>query len=199
MRDRANVGAIEAVSKLQGKCIQAGEEISRTLSGCSSQSAHVLNWVKGPQLDYWKGQKRKRQQNVLTAKSDLQRAMISQPDADPRSFTDQHRAIKRSMKAIEQADEKLSAIKYWSRELERQLVLFRGGIAPLANAAEVDLPRAGRWLKELVEHLEGYVKIAPPMPDATALTADEPEVPDHRRMGSTGALGEHDPAEEDHQ
>ncbi len=198
MQERVNVGAIKAISQLQGKCIQVGEDIHRTLYECLSQCGHVLTWVRGPQTDYWKRQKRKREQKGATAKSDLQRAMIAKPDADPRSFIDQHRAIHRVKQAIEESDQKLRAVKYWSRELERQLTLFRGGLSPLANAAELDLPRASLWLKELAAHLDGYVKIAPPMPDATVLTEDEPEVPDHRRMGSTGEPPrDRDPAEED--
>ncbi len=196
MRDRANVGAIEAISTLRGKCIQAGEDIRRALDGCLSQSAHVLAWVRGPQTDYWKRQKRKREQKGATARSDLQRAMIAKPDADPRSFSDQHRAINLAKKTIEEADQKLQAIKYWSCELERQLALFRGGISPLANAAEIDLPRASHWLKELAAHLEGYLAVAPPMPDAAAHVEDELDSADHRRMGSTGVTPTNcDPAE----
>ena len=198
MRERANVGAIEAISELRGKCIQAGEDIRRTLDECLSHCARILMWVQGPQTEYWRRQKRKREQIVATAKSDLQRAMIAKPDADPRSFADQQRAIKRATDAIEEADRKTRAVKYWTRELERQLTLLRGGISPLANAAELDLPRASRWLKELTAHLEGYLEAAPAMPDPTTVADDQQDSSERRRLGSSAMdlTDEHDTEED---
>jgi len=198
MRDQANVGAIEAISELRGKCIQASEDIRRTLDECLSQCARVLMWIQGPQTEYWRRQKRKREQAIATAKSDLQRAMIAKPDADPRSFIDQQRSIRRATAAVEHADKKTRAIKYWTRELERQLTLFRGGISPLANAAELDIPRASRWLKDLTAHLDGYLEVAPPMPDASAILEDDGTPSDHRRMGTgTVELADREQPEED--
>ena len=184
MRDSAHVGAISAISELRGRFVEAGEAISRTVDECVSQAARTLTWVQGPQTEHWKRQKRKREQKHASAKSDLERAKIAKPDADPRSFVDQNRAIKKTKAAIEEAEQKVRAIKRWSRELERQLTLFRGGIRPLSGAAEVDLPRAARWLKALEEHLGGYLAVAPTLPAGMDATSDPADEAPTRRIGS---------------
>ncbi|MDP6890032.1 MAG: hypothetical protein QF471_01775 [Phycisphaerales bacterium] len=197
MHDRANVGAIEAISELRGRCVEAGESIARTLDDCISHSARVLAWVQGPQAEHWKRQKRKREQKFASARSDLERAKIAQPDADPRSFVDQQRDIRRTKAALEEADQKINAVKRWSRELERQLTLLRGGVRGLASSAEADLPRAAHWLKNLEAHLNGYLEVAPPLPDPTAMPAEVDEPTDHRRMGSRATTsGDADTTEE---
>jgi hypothetical protein len=203
MRKQAKVGAIEAISELRGKCTQTGEDISRTLAECQSQSALVLTWVKGPQAHYWKRKKQKRQQQLETAKSDLQRAMIAKPDADPRSFTDQHLAITRARRAVQEADEKLVATKYWTRELERQLMLFRGGLGPLSTAADVGLAQASQWLSQLADHLDGYLKTMPPMPNPAEpadLADGEHTTINQGRMGTAiPNQADADPADENQQ
>jgi hypothetical protein len=184
MRDSAHVGAITAISELRGRFVEAGEAISRTVDECVSQAARTLTWVQGPQTEHWKRQSRKREQQHASAKSDLERAKIAQPDADPRSFVDHNRAIKKTKAAIEEAEQKVRSLKRWSRELERQITLFRGGIRPLAGAAEVDLPRAARWLKALEEHLGGYLAVAPALPAAMDAGDEQTDSIPTRRMGS---------------
>ncbi len=184
MREQVNVGAIEAISELRGRCVEAGESIARTLDECLSQAARTLTWVQGPQTEHWKRQKRKREQKFASAKSDLERAKIAQPDADPRSFVDQQRGIRRAKAALEEADQKIRAVKRWSRELERQLTLFRGGVRSLSSSAEVDLPKAARWLKNLESHLSGYLQVAPPLPNPAELPTGLEEPSDRRRAGS---------------
>jgi hypothetical protein len=197
MAERVDVAAIQAISDLRGKCIEAGEDIHRTLGECLSQCVRVLAWVRGTQTEFWKRQKRKREQQHATSKSDLQRAMIAKPDADPRAFIDQHRAIRRARRAVEEAEDKLRAIQFWTRELERQLTLFRGGVSHLTEAAELGLPRASQWLKDLTAHLDGYLAVAPPIPDIVAETEDKPVSSDHKRMGSLGkAPDDPDPTDE---
>ncbi|MDP6601014.1 MAG: hypothetical protein QGH76_01815 [Phycisphaerales bacterium] len=180
MHEQANVGAIEAIAELRGRCVEVAETIARTLDECVNQAARVLGWVQGPQAEHWKRQKRKREQKFASAKSDLERAKIAKPDADPRSFVDQQRAIRRAKSALEEADSKIRAIKLWSRELERHLTLFRGGVRSLSTSADIDLPNAARWLKNLESHLSGYLEVAPPPPDPTAPL----DAPDQSRMGT---------------
>ncbi len=184
MRDQVNVQSIDAISNLRGQIFETSDLLSRTIDECISRTTRLLAWIQGPQLQHWRMQKRKRDQRVASARSDLERAKISRPDADPRSFIDQQRAIRKAKAAADEADDKLKLIAHWCRELDRQITLFRGGLRPLASAAEANLPRAGRWLAELARHLEGYVEVAPPMPEASDESTD-PGAPSRGRRGTT--------------
>ncbi|MDP7069892.1 MAG: hypothetical protein QF561_00915 [Phycisphaerales bacterium] len=192
MRDQANVRSIDAIAELRGRIVEASESMARTIDECVNRTTRLLAWVQGPQLQHWRGQKRKRDQRLASARSDLERAKISRPDADPRSFVDQQRAIRKAKAAADEATEKLKLIARWSRELDRQVTLFRGGLRPLSTAVEADLPRAAGWLAELVRHLEGYLEVAPPMPETTP-SEDEQQLNSRGRHGTDGATEEVEP------
>lgn len=173
MGEQANVKSIEAIGELRGRFVSTGESIRRILDECLGEVRRTMTWVEGPQLEHWKREARKREQKAASARSDLERAKISKPDADPRSFVDQTRALKRAKDALDEAHMKVRAIKRWARELQRHYMLFQGGIRPLATAAEVDMPKAGNWLRSLEQHLTGYLQVMPPMPEAELTPAPD--------------------------
>jgi len=183
MSDSAHVESIDAIAHLRGRVIETSEAVNREIDGALSQVKRVLAWVQGPQLDYWKQQVRKREQKIATAMSDLERAKIARPDADPRTFVDQQRAVRRARQAVEEAKEKIRKVKYWSRELERHAMKFRGELQATATFGSATLPQTARWMAELIRHLEGYVSDAPAMAEYVEDAGDVTSGP-MRRAGA---------------
>lgn len=189
MSKRAHVESVTSISKLRGKVIETSEAINLEVEACLGQVKRVLSWVQGPQLDHWKQQVRKREQKIATALSDLERAKIARPDADPRTFVDQQRAIRRARQAVDEAKEKIKRLKYWGRELEREAMKFRGELQPMSSYGALQLPQAARWLEQLIRHLEGYVATAPAIPEFTA--------EDTSKEASLGRAGTAEPSDPD--
>lgn len=188
MSKRAHVESITSISRLRGKVIETSEAINLEVDACLGQVKRVLSSVQGPQLDHWKQQVRKREQKIATALSDLERAKIARPDADPRTFVDQQRAVKRARQAVDEAKEKIRRLKYWGRELEREAMKFRGELQPISSYGALWLPQAARWLEQLIRHLDGYVATAPAMPEFTA-----EDTSTEASMGRTGTSESTDP------
>ena len=63
---------------------------------------------------------------------------------------------------MDEAETKIANVKRWSRQLEREILLYKGHCQQLARAVEGDLPRAVASLEKMVAALERYVKLAAP-------------------------------------
>lgn len=184
MGQQANIGEIRAVGELRGNVVESAETIGRIVDDCNSHMQRFVDWVCRDRASYWKMEQRRRDQKVQTARSDLERAKIAKPDADPRSFTEQMHILKRARAALEEAGQKRAACKRWTIELERQALLLRAGLRPVAAMADADLPKATRWLQQLEKHLAGYLAEAPALPDDVPEdTAADASLPSRGRSG----------------
>jgi hypothetical protein len=166
MAEQANIREVNAVSELRGRVVETSETLARLVDDCNSTMQRVVDWVSRDRASYWKYELRRRDQKIQSARSDLERAKIARPDADPRSFTDQTRALKKAKLRLDEAQAKTKACRRWAIELERQSLLLRAGLRPVAAMADAELPAAIRWLTQLEQHLQGYLSEAPSMPDA---------------------------------
>jgi hypothetical protein len=184
MKEKANVSSIDSVGHLRGQVIESASSIRRIVDECLGQVRRTQQWLTSDCVTHWKIESRKRDQKLNSALSDLQRARIAQPDADPRSFVDHNRAVRKAKLRREEADEKLRRIKTWTRKLEREAVIFRAQLQRIAQIGEYDLPRAARWLATLERHLQGYVEELPPLPTPHQLSEDEPTVTDLGQRGT---------------
>jgi len=184
MAEQANIREVRAVSELRGRVVETSETLARLVDDCNATMRRFVDWVARDRATYWKTELRRRDQKIQSARSDLERAKIARPDADPRSFTDQRRALKKAKTRLEEAQAKTKACKRWAIELERQALLLRAGLRPVAAMAEAELPAATRWLAQLEQHLQGYLSEAPTMPDAVVDIDDAP-------LASRGRRGEH--------
>ena len=70
--------------------------------------------------------------------------------------------------AREEATVKLQRIKYWQKELGRQLLNLRGSLQPLRNWAELDVPTCVSYIRAMEAHLEGYLTELPKPPSPTS-------------------------------
>ena len=194
MGEQANIGEVRVVGELRGKVVETAETLSRIVDDCNSTMQRFVDWVVRDRAAHWKNQLRRRDQKVQSARSDLERAKIAKPDADPRTFTDYIRALRKAQAALDEANAKKAACKRWGTELQRQALLLRAGLRPVAAMADAELPMAIRWLQSLEQHLAGYLAQKPAMPDEFELETDDADDLPGRGRGGTTVPGEQDGA-----
>ena len=182
MAERANVKSINTIADFRARLKTYIDSARTTISEAHSDVLRVQRWIDETQTHQWSMRLKKCRQLLANAKSDLERAKISRPDAHPTTFVDQQRAVRKAKSNLEECEYKIKAIKRWSRELDREGMIFKGHLNQLDRAVEGDLNRAATWLAKLVEHLEAYSSSPPPK-------LPEPEhsleaKPSRRRAGS---------------
>ena len=190
MADRANVKSINTIADFRARLKTYIDSARTTISEAHTDVLRVQRWIDETQHHHWSMRQKKCRQLLANARSDLERAKISRPDAHPTTFVDQQRALRKAKANLEECEQKLRAIKRWSHELDREGMIFKGHLNQLDRAVEGDLNRAATWLAKLVEHLEAYASSPPPK-------LPEPEHPleaTPRRRRSNPAEGDvHEP------
>jgi hypothetical protein len=104
-------------------------------------------------------------------------------DGGKPSTIDEVRALKRAQVAVEEAEQKIRAVKHWSQALAREMVVYKGQAGPLAGATHRDVPQAVALVDRMLEALEGYLAVeAPQAVDLGALASTIMESsPDQRK------------------
>jgi len=169
MADRANVRSIDAIGDCRATLIKYIDAIRIAIGETRSDVLRVQRWVGETKKHEWTARGKKCTQLLANARSDLERAKIARPDAHPSMFTDQLRALDKAKRNVTECEHKLKMIARWSRELERERMLFQGGMQRLARIIDGDLTTATAWMSNLMDHLNNYVQTsAPKLPRAEA-------------------------------
>ena len=182
MADRANVRSIDAISDFRARLKTYIDAARVTASEAHSDVLRVQRWIDETQSHHWSMRLKKSRQQLANARSDLERAKISRPDVHPSTFVDQQRAMRKAKANLDECEQKIRAIKRWSRELDRQGMIFKGHLNQFDRMIEGDMERAATWLAKLVEHLEAYASTPPPKLPEPEHTIEA--TPSRRRAGS---------------
>jgi hypothetical protein len=114
-------------------------------------------------LKFWQTQIRKREDAVTNAKAEFERCrMQSFGDRVP-DCTDQKVALKKAQMRLEVAQDKLKAVKKWSRVLDEEVEEYRGQSQLLVDMLSGDMPKALAELDRLLTALEAYIGVTAPM------------------------------------
>jgi len=190
MADRANVRSIDTIADFRSRLTTYLHTARTALSEANSDVMRVQRWVDETKKHEWSMRHKKSRQKLANARSDLERAKISRPDAHPSMFVDQQRAVARAKQELELCEDKLGRIQRWSRELDRESMMFKGHTNRLDRMLEGDMSRASAWLAKLVQHLEDYAATAPPkLPEPQDGTE---ETTSHRRARPANPQGDTD-------
>jgi len=181
MASGARVESIEALRAFRTAWIKFGEAVTLALQDAESEMQRTLVWLETEAPTYWAGQIRKRQEAVSRAKEALrQKQMYKDFSGRTPSAVDEQKALALAMKRLEEAEEKLAAVKKYARRLAREIDLYKGSVQRLATSAMSDIPLAASRIDRMVATLEQYVALAPageaPAAEAAGAGAAESEV-----------------------
>jgi hypothetical protein len=180
MRKAADVRSIDALKEAKAAVVEFREVVGVALAEAQSEVQRTLWWLQHDRTTYWHHEVRRRTEKLNQAKSELYRAQLSAAQ-DRNSCFDQKRAVAKATHDLEEAKRKVELVKKWSRAMDRELMLFKGKLQPIARAVEGDLPRAEARLELLLDRLDAYVKLAAPpsMPPRGAASGSAPGAADH--------------------
>jgi chromosome segregation ATPase len=160
-RHSARVHSIDAIKRFKAGLIEFVDLARLSLTEAQTDVQRTIHWLQHDQILYWNGEVRRRTELVSRAKSELYRAKMASADNASRCVEERN-ALKKAERRLEEAGEKIKAIRHWVRQLEREMHQFRGQTQHLANALEQDVPISLAKLDKMVGSLEDYIKIAPP-------------------------------------
>ncbi len=161
MSTGARVESIDAIKEFRVYLTKFKENAGLALGDADSDLNKVQAWLEGEAQNYWTGQIRKRQELVSRCEEAYrQKRIYKDSSGSMASAVDEQKALANAKKSLTEAQEKLKNVQGWSRKLQKEMVLYRGGVARFSNDVSAGIPHAIAQLGAMIEMLEKYVSIA---------------------------------------
>jgi hypothetical protein len=189
MGQEARVSSIPALRQLRASLGTFAEVAAAALEEASTEIQRTRHWLGDDRYRFWKAQVQVCTEQFVRAKLALKQRQVFERTlaGSPSSCVDEKKALKIAEARLREAEYKLSRVKAWSQQIDKELSDYRGGTQRLVSAIEVDIPNARARLDKMVDSLEAYLALAPPeMPR----TAEEQAEADLVRPGETPAPAE---------
>jgi hypothetical protein len=173
MPQTARVQSIDAIRSFRATLAKFAQAADSALADAEGDMTHTLTWLQTEQPAHWRGQIRKRTEILTRAKEALRMKQLFR-DSSGRipSADEEQKAVRTAARRLEEAEQKVQAIKKWERRLHVEINSYQGAARRLATQIQSDLPRAAARLDQTVQQLEAYVSLAGPPPQPVESAAD---------------------------
>ena len=142
MPGQAQISSIEAIEAFRADLILFLSQMQPLLDEVSGEVVRMRFWLENERREFWQNQIRRRRRQLEEAQAELFNARLSTLND---SSMLQHLAEQKAKKAVEDAEQKLAAVRRWDRDLEN--LADPVGVDP-RHAAEELLP-LGRQADDL--------------------------------------------------
>ncbi len=162
MSESARVESIDALKHFRVALFKFAEAANVAMSDAESEMHHVQNWLDNEQLIHWQSQIRKRTDIVGRAKEAVRmKKLFKDSSGRTPSAVEEEKALRIAQARLEEAEQKLLAVKKYTRVLQRETQSYKGSVQRFATTVQSDLPVAAATLDGLIGSLEAYVALTP--------------------------------------
>ena len=163
MSQEARVSSILVLQQLRASLATFAETASMALEEASTDIQRTRRWLAEDRYRHWRTQVQVRAERFTRAKLALkQREVFDRTlSGTPSSCVAERKALKVAEEQLREAEHKLSRVKAWSQQIEKELSDYRGAVQRLASAIEVEIPNARAKLDKMIDSLEAYLALAP--------------------------------------
>jgi len=162
MPEGARVDSLETLTAFKAALWKFQEAAQMALGDAESDVNRMLMWVQNEQDSFWQGQIRKGQEAVGRAKEAVRMKKVFK-DASGRqqSAVDEEKALQIAQKRLAAAEAKLVLVRRWSRQLQKEMEMYKGGVQRFATSIQSEIPNAAAHLEKLAAKLDAYLSVQP--------------------------------------
>jgi hypothetical protein len=161
------VGSIDSIKEFRAYMAKFQESAGIGLGEADSDINKTVSWLEGEQQTFWAGQIRKRQDLVTRAEDAVrQKRIFKDSSGTTPSAVDEMKQLAIVKKSLAEAQQKQVNVKKALQRLQKELTLYRGGVARFAGAVSSVVPNAVAQLRNTIEMLEKYTGMAPELAGA---------------------------------
>jgi hypothetical protein len=173
MSESAQVNEIAALEEFRGALTTFAEEAGEALSAAEMEVRRAFDWLD-EQKKNWVQAVRDSEDDVVSAKADLERRKLARLfDREP-DCTEQEKALRLARQRLEEAKDKVDVCRRWQPVLRREVEEYEGRARRLGGFLEGELPRGVALLERLIAALESYAGLSSlPAPPPTQEKATE--------------------------
>ena len=174
MFDKAHVGSITVLDEFHAALAKFAHDAKQALITLDLEIRRAVDWIRIDRAQHWANEVRRSYEAVARAKDDLHRCItFKSTEHFTPSCIDEKKALQRAQERLRTAEEKVEAVKRWSRQLQHELNEYIGRLTQFHAVLDGDVPDAMALLGRMQQSLERYVTTTAPggmSPDSLART-----------------------------
>jgi hypothetical protein len=194
MSNFARVESIDVLKQFRASLCKFAEAAMLALAEAGGEVQRTDLWLKQDRRRYWQKELRKRTDQFLRAKLELERKRVYEksPLGGKMSCVEEKKAFAAAKRRLEEAEEKMQNVQRWIPRLEKEAFTYQGVSQGLTGNLEIKVPNALARLDNMITALEAYMELTVPA-DATTKVG-EPETPIAGIRETPGAPENEEPA-----
>jgi hypothetical protein len=164
MGEFARVASIDSLKAFRAAMIKFAEAADYALADAQAEMQRMLLWLEVEQLPFWQSQIRKRQEVVGRAKEALRgKRLFTDATGRRQTALDEEKALIAAQAALRDAEQKLVNTRRHLRVLQHEVQVCAASLQRLGQVAQDGVPTAAAQLDGIMQTLEQYVALAPPV------------------------------------
>jgi hypothetical protein len=161
MSGYARVESVDALRLFRQALIRFAESANVALSDAEGEMTRVLVWLETEQDTYWQSQIRKRHEDVERARDAVrQKKLYKSPTGSTQSAVEEEKVLKIAQRRLEEAEQKLRAVRRYGPRLQKEIQNYKGGVQRLVGDVMTDIPLAVARLDKMIATLEMYAALS---------------------------------------
>ncbi len=159
----ARVESIDALKLFKTALVKFAEGTNVAIGDSESEVIRTINWLENEQTTYWQTQVRKRTEIIGRCQEAVRmKRLYKDSSGRPQSAVEEEKALKVAQRMLEEAQQKVVAIRKAIRRIEKDFPLYKGSVQRFATDLVVLVPTATAHLENLVLSLEAYTSLSSP-------------------------------------
>ena len=155
MSQAAGVHSIDAVRDFRAALCTFGEAATSAMASATLETQRFVDWIEHDQVKFWQGELRRREEQLMEAKSALARKRLAATFGDPPRDSEEQALLKKAIRRLEDAQEKLKKLAKRQRRFDRLVERFDANGDGVVSAEEA--PRQVRKLQRFDRNGDGWL------------------------------------------
>jgi chromosome segregation ATPase len=177
MADIAQVRSIDELDAFRSKLIVFQSKARKAVDQASEEVRRMRLWLDSDRQPFWEAQVKKRLRLLEQAQQELLSARMSEFVDNP---VVQQQNVRKAKAALEEAEEKLRAVKHWIRNFETTVQPMAKKLEGVTGFIDFDIPQAIMSMSQFIRTLDAYAERlgtnqgGDKLPEEASSTATEP-------------------------
>lgn len=153
MSQGAHITSTEAIEQFRSQLIVYVAKARPAIEEVSADVVRLRNWLENDQRIHWEGQFRRRSKQLEEAQAALFSARIGNLRKETSA---EFLQVQRCKRALEEVENKLRAVKHWSREFENLVAPLLKQTEKVHTVLSSDMVQAMAHLNQVITTLASY-------------------------------------------
>lgn len=186
MADGARVQDLDAIRAFRATMVKFIESSNAALTDSEAEIIRRQSWCEGEQQSFWQANIRKLNELIDQLKEAIRMKKLFK-DSSGRivSAFDEEKKLRAAKQKLEIAEQKLANCRKWAKQLQREHLMYRGGVQRLQTMLSSDLVNSVATLDKVVAQLDAYLNAGVPQ---LATSEAAPFAQTAEPTGSEGAM-----------